>query len=149
MDFAHTVAAFRNGAGRDARITSITLIDNDGFLLSDAVLLQQDGNFAGSAGEWPPPDSALVWSGRQQAAGAKLPPVRDGDTRHWDLVLHLRAADERALARVGGARIDYSVGARRYRLDAALRLVVVRTASCANGDSETEPVPEQRISQPG
>jgi hypothetical protein len=152
-DFSHTVAGLRNNAGRDARITGITLIGSEGLLLADAVVTPAESAPI-LARRWPPPGSSqLVWSGRQRAAGATVPSADnpDGpDAKRWDLVLRLRPADDRALARLGGVRVDYTVGSRRYKLTSEYRLAVVRTGECTVGDmAEPGAGEEQQIRDDG
>jgi hypothetical protein len=135
-DFSHTVSAFRNEAGKGARITSVTLLGSEGLRLADAILVQRGDSGFGSTSEWPPPTSQLIWSGRVPAVGGTIPPADNLDGKYWDLVLHLQADDDRAQARFDGVRIDYRVGSRRYQLTDSFRFVVVRTEQCTPGDLE-------------
>jgi hypothetical protein len=132
-DFSHTTAALQNTSRRDVRISGITLVGSEGFELVDAALLPGPSS-VGSSSQWPPAEAVSDWANHVSAVGATLPPAAQTGDRRWHLVLHLRLADDRATARIAGAQIDYAVGSRRYRTSAGLRLIVVRSGQCTDGD---------------
>jgi hypothetical protein len=134
-DFSHNVGYVRNKADKEARITSVALLGAEGLRLADAVLVRVSNVALGSATAWPPPDAQVVWSGHVPAVGGRIPAAAStGPDHHWDLVLHLQAYDDRAMARIDGVQVDYRVGSRRYRLTAPFRFVVVRTGQCTDAD---------------
>jgi hypothetical protein len=133
-DFSHTVMGFRNDAGKGARITRVALVGSEGLRLVDTVLVRRGGSEVGSISQWPPPTSSQLWSGRVPAVGGTIPPSTHPDAEYWDLVLHLQASDDRAMARADDIRVDYRIGTRMYQLTAPFRFVVVRTGTCTEGD---------------
>ena len=135
-EFSYNLIRLRNDAGKDLEITDVKVLGNDGFVLTDAVVTTGEQPIATVTREWPPPDSQLVWSNRSTAVGTRLPPSRaTGDS--WQLVLRLRLADDRALARMSGVRVDYTVGTRRYRAESGRAFSVVRNGPCTEGDMAT------------
>ena len=135
-EFSYNLVRLRNEAGKDMRITDVAVLGNDGFVLTDAVVTTGEQPIATATREWPPPDSQLVWSNRSDAVGTRLPPSRStGES--WQLVLRLRLADDRALARMSGVRVDYTVGTRRYRAESGRAFSVVRNGPCTEGDMAT------------
>lgn len=134
-EFSYNLVRLRNEAGKDLEITDVVVLGNDGFVLTDAVVTTDEQPIATATREWPPPDSQLVWSTRSEAVGTRIPPA-DGE-KGWQLVLRLRLADGRAIAKMSGVRVDYSAGTRRYRAESGRAFSVVRTGPCTEGDMAT------------
>ena len=135
-EFSYNLVSLRNEAGKDLRITDVALVGDDGFVLTEAVVTSGEQPIATATREWPPPDSQLVWSNRSEAVGTRLPPARSAD-RSWQLVLRLKLADDRAIAKMSGVRVDYTVGTRRYRAESGRAFSVVRNGPCTEGDMAT------------
>jgi hypothetical protein len=149
-EFSYAFGGLHNVAGKDAKITGIALIGSEGLLLADAVVTTAEQPAPVIVREWPPPGSQLVWGARTSAVGTRMPPSDGPDGKPWQLVLRLRTADDRALARLAGVRVDYSVGTRRYRAESDQRLAVVRSGVCTDGDTaEPGSAGDQRITGGG
>lgn len=118
-EFSHIVAVFRNTDDQPAEITDVLPIGAEGLRLTEAVLVPVGYTSNGTSSSWPP-ESAVEWEHRQDAIGGRIPPLSTagkterGESRVWNLVLHLTRTDTRGAARLEGARIDYRVGRRGF-----------------------------------
>ncbi|MFF1819819.1 hypothetical protein ACFVWG_21135 [Kribbella sp. NPDC058245] len=141
-DVMYTANTVFNKGDRPAAITSVSLLEADGFEIVDALIVPirrspADGTWTlmSAPPEWPPPAKAQAgpgvgWSERRNAVGATIParteygPDPDPKMVMLDLVLHLRRANPGSASRFAGLRIEYEIDKREFYNEARTAFTV-------------------------